>query len=310
MGELPPNRRHHLLISGPGRSGTTFLVQYLTALGLDTTLSRREENAFYDRNAKAGFEELPIAQSSWPYVVKTPWLHEFIDPLLKDDSLVVDAVIVPVRPLQVAAASRVILESRAIHEMHPWMAEHEQAWTQWGFTAGGCFMSLEPLDQARLIAVGFYELVEQLIRADVPIAFLAFPRFVEDPDYLFEKLGPLLPTVTVDRARAVHRSIADPTMLRVDGELQSISARQSAACPQVGIDGLERVALRRELGRVRQLLAEAEAATGKAEATCEELRYRLAATLASNSWKLTTPLRAVAKVWRRVIRRDDQARCR
>ena len=57
----------------------------------------------------------------------------------------------------------------------------EKAWESWGTTAGGTVYSLNPLDQARILAVQFQRLVQQLVEAEVPTTvFLAFPRLVED----------------------------------------------------------------------------------------------------------------------------------
>ena len=43
----------HLFIAGTGRAGTSFLVRYLTALGLDTRLTRHGEEG-WDEEAHAG----------------------------------------------------------------------------------------------------------------------------------------------------------------------------------------------------------------------------------------------------------------
>ncbi len=248
-------RRSHLLIAGTGRAGTSFLVRYLTALGLDTTLSRHGRTAFWDEDANAGLEDLPVTgdPASWPYVIKTPWLHQFVDNVLADGSIGIDAVIVPVRPLSEAAASRVILELRAIHAAQPWMADCQPPWNAWGCTAGGCLMPLEPLDQARLLAAGFYHLVERLVSEEVPLVLVAFPRLVRDPDYLFAKLAPFLGGVSADQAREAHARLADPSMLRVGDELRASAMGGAAPAPGAGSDlaTLNHVALRRELGRLR-----------------------------------------------------------
>ena len=211
MSDPPARPRNHLLISGTGRSGTSFLVRYLTGVGLDTTLARQGDGAAWDQHANAGLEELPVIDHQrWPYVVKTPWLHPLIDQLLADPQIHIDAVIIPVRPLLEVAASRVILELRAMHAANPWLADNDRPWSEGWATAGGCLMPLEPLDQARLMAVGFFQLVERLVHAEVPTVFLAFPRLAEDPDYLFAKLAALLPGIDAATARAVHARLADP----------------------------------------------------------------------------------------------------
>jgi hypothetical protein len=63
----------HLIIAGTGRAGTSFLVRYLTELGLDTTLARNGERAGWDAEANAGLENLLVWGEKLPYVVKSPW---------------------------------------------------------------------------------------------------------------------------------------------------------------------------------------------------------------------------------------------
>jgi uncharacterized coiled-coil protein SlyX len=270
-------RRNHLLIAGTGRAGTSFLVRYLTAVGLDTTLSRQGDAAFWDEDANAGLEELPVTgdPASWPYVIKTPWLHQFVDQLLADESVGVEAVIVPVRSLSEAAASRVVLELRAVHAAQPWMADCQPPWNTWGFTPGGCLMPLEPLDQARLLAVGFYHLIERLVSKEVPVVFVAFPRLVHDPEYLFAKLAPFLPGVSAEQAREAHARVADPSMPRVGGELRGTALRQDASAAGAGPDlaTLNHLALRRELTRLRAELGAAEERASEAAASATQSRH-------------------------------------
>jgi hypothetical protein len=270
-------RRNHLLIAGTGRAGTSFLVRYLTAVGLDTTLSRQGDAAFWDEDANAGLEELPVTgdPASWPYVIKTPWLHQFVDQLLADESVGVEAVIVPVRSLSEAAASRVVLELRAVHAAQPWMADCQPPWNTWSFTPGGCLMPLEPLDQARLLAVGFYHLIERLVSKEVPVVFVAFPRLVHDPEYLFAKLAPFLPGVSTEQAREAHARVADPSMPRVGGELRATALRQDASAAGAGPDlaTLNHLALRRELTRLRAELGAAEERASEAAASATQSRH-------------------------------------
>ena len=46
--------RSHIIITGTGRTGTTFLVQLLTNLGLETGFTRQNMALF--ENARAGLE--------------------------------------------------------------------------------------------------------------------------------------------------------------------------------------------------------------------------------------------------------------
>ncbi|HVB66639.1 MAG TPA: hypothetical protein VNE67_02135 [Acetobacteraceae bacterium] len=276
----PPRR--HLLIAGTGRAGTSFLVRYLTHLGLETHLSRTPAPE-WNHPANAGFEDLPLpgTPDTLPYVAKSPWLYEHIDALLRDNAFGIDAVIIPLRDLAEAAVSRIALERRAMHAATLWMADLDQPWETWGQTPGGVVFSLNPIDQGRLLAVAFHRLVQRLVRADIPVVFLDFPRLAQDAAYLFTRLRPYLPQdATEAAAGAVHATLAEAGKIRVGDELQAAapSPRAGAETPVAYPDsrGLDRIALARELQLLRPVLAEVETARQRAVTEAEALRAEVA----------------------------------
>jgi len=280
----------HIFIAGTGRSGTSFLVRYLTELGLDTHISRRGKDAHWDEGANAGFEDLAVSTSpeALPYVVKSPWLYQHIGELIESNAVRIRVVIIPVRDLVDAATSRSLVELRAIHQAAPWMATLNKTWEHWGHTPGGAVFSLNPLDQARLLAVGFHILIETLVRADIPILFLEFPRLVEDGAYLFNKLQPWLPRdIREEQGLAAHRRVADVKLIRVRHE-HSAEAKHAAAqgvgpSPMIAYDDhavLDQLAIRRELERLRSVEAQLKA---------------------SRSWRRMRPLRRLAAAIRAAI---------
>jgi hypothetical protein len=278
----------HLLIAGTGRTGTSFLVRYLTQLGLETQLSQAGEAATWYEGANAGFEDLPLPDSTdLPYVIKSPWTYQFIDELLAKPDVQLDAVILPMRDLTEAAASRCIIELQTMHGSMPRMNEFARTWEDFGHTAGGIIFSTNPIDQARLLAVGFHHLVDRLVKADIPIILLSFPRFAEDADYLHRKLAQALPpTVTQEQGRAAHAGTADLRKVRVGAEIGA------TATPAHGLtirgpdhEQLDRGALGRalrlvrgELAETRTQLANAETAARSARDEGDAARQDLAAT--------------------------------
>ena len=251
----------HLIIAGTGRAGTSFLVRYLTELGLDTTLARNGERAGWDSEANAGLENLLFSGADLPYVVKSPWIGEYIDQVLNEKQFKIDAFIVPVRDLVEAAASRVVLEQRAIHQHNPWMADQlDRTWETYGHTAGGLVYSLNPLDQARLLAVQFHQLVLKVAEAGIPLVFPVFPRIASDWDYLHKCLQPILPPeITEDLARATHGRVADAAKVRVTGEIGKEGSTNVIYRSEVksgphypSLTEIDNIALRREIGRLRQ----------------------------------------------------------
>jgi len=204
----------HLYIAGTGRAGTSFLVRYLTAIGMDTTLSRRGDQAGWAEDASAGLEEEPhkLFGSDVPYVVKSPWLYLVVDEVISNAKDRIDGLIVPIRDLSQVARSRVAVEARAIQRAAPWLNGLEKRWDVWGAAPGGGVYSLAEVDQARVLAVGFHILIERFVAADLPILFLHFPRIVHDHSYLFQKLQSFFPAnVTAESANDAFRQVVDVT---------------------------------------------------------------------------------------------------
>ena len=273
-GEWPPgsepqspakNQRRHLIIAGTGRAGTSLLVRYLTELGLDTTLARNGDMAEWDAEADAGLENVLISGNDLPYVIKSPWISEYVDQILSEKQFKIDAFIVPVRALVEAATSRVVLERRAIHQHNTLMAEEfNRTWETYGHTAGGLVYSLNPLDQARLLAVQFHQLVLKASEAGIPIVFPVFPRIATDWKYLHTCLRPILPfEITEDAACAAHAKVADAAKVRITGEIikdtpsNVIYERELKPGPQYpSPTEVDNIALRREISRLRKELIE------------------------------------------------------
>ncbi len=266
-------RRHLLFITGTGRAGTSFLVRFSAAMGLDTHLQRQVQPG-WSEEANAGLEDMPLATTAGelPYVVKTAWLGEFVDDLLANKDIHIDGVIIPMRDLAEAASSRVIQELQARHRAHPWQASSSRTSETWGLTPGGVVFSLNPVDQGRLLAVWLHQLVHRLERADVPIVFLDFPRLAQDPDYLFRKLRSFLPAdATVEQARAAHLQVADPLKIRVGEELRRASAPAPvhAAVEYPDLEALDRIALAREVARLTAALERARATPAAPESSAD-----------------------------------------
>jgi hypothetical protein len=88
---------------------------------------------------------------------------------------------------------------------------------------------------------------------------------VEDADYLLGKLRPLIPaSITLEQARRSHGRTADASLARVGRELHRAGERKPApgdsALSMPSLLELDNIALRRELVRLRDELAETEAA--------------------------------------------------
>jgi hypothetical protein len=182
-----------IVITGTGRAGTTLLVQVLTDLGLDTGFA---PDAPVDAGVNAGLEtgiEAPDA----PRVVKNPNLSRRLGELLDANKVAIEHVIIPIRDLDVAAASRVRNTAYGA-DLH---------------TFGGLFGTARATHQREALALVFYELMFTIARYDLPHTLLLFPRFAQDWRYTHEKLGFLAPDVPAARWEEVLARRASPELI-------------------------------------------------------------------------------------------------
>ena len=187
-----------MIISGTGRAGTTFLVQMFTALGFDTGFN--DVTATVDATSNAGMEH-DLRDPEAPYIVKAPWICDYLDAVLTRGDIVVDRAFVPMRDLFAAAESRREISRRS------------EPMTLPDVTSGGLWHTDVPDEQERILTDRLYQLIYALARHDVPTTLLYFPRLVQDADYLYAKLASVLGDVSIDRFRAVFRDVARPELV-------------------------------------------------------------------------------------------------
>ncbi len=79
------------------------LVQLLTELGLDTGFENPHKQIYPQANA--GMEK-DLRDPDAPYIVKSPWICNYISDIFSDGDIVIDHAIIPIRDLFSAAESR------------------------------------------------------------------------------------------------------------------------------------------------------------------------------------------------------------
>ena len=70
--------------------------------------------------------------------------------------------------------------------------------------------SFEPGDQEAVLAKNLYDLCLILIERKIPFSFIVFPRFAEDPVYLYQHLGLLLTGVSFATFRTAFDRVRRP----------------------------------------------------------------------------------------------------
>ena len=154
-----------IVITGTGRCGTSFLMHLFSELGLNTGFSIEECEQHLSRsNCDGGIEhsvESEIFDRS--DIVKNPdWLYN--PSRLEFD---IDRIIVPVRQLDKVAVSR------------------SQNTNYGGFLNGVKNVN----DQMNMDSRAFYHFIDYIIKADIELILIDFPRIVNDSEYLFDKIG-------------------------------------------------------------------------------------------------------------------------
>ena len=182
-----------VVIAGTGRAGTTLLVQVLTDLGLETGFA---PDAPIDERVNAGLERA-ADDPAGPRIVKSPELSRGLAAIVEAGVVSIDHVIIPIRDLDVAAASRV-RNTRYGADLRTW---------------GGLFGTNRATHQREALAVVLAELLETIARFDLEHTLLLFPRFALDADYTHRKLAFLAPDIDVEMWRAALRNRVDPALI-------------------------------------------------------------------------------------------------
>ncbi len=224
---------HKIIITGTGRAGTTFLVQLLTELGLDTGYRPGSWGRDYFEHSSAGLERDILAEDS-PYIVKNPNFCETLPALLATGSLVIDHVLVPVRDLDEASRSRVRVGGSD------------------SAVPGGLVGTSEPAAQKGILAERFHRLMYVLAEHDIAHSLLHFPRIALDADYAWTRLHFLAPGIERTAFLAAFGKVSRPDLIHRYGP--ALSGRDGEAAERF-MRAERRKRMRRRAKRVAAAVA-------------------------------------------------------
>ena len=168
-----------VIITGPGRAGTSFLVQLLTRLGEDTGFEPGREP--FSDELRAGCEQRIIVDltdgevtreriAAAPRVLKSPDWSFALKGLVRAGWIDVAHVIIPFREFEASAASRLSVGL-------DWMCVQTDD------------AAAKLADQANIHGLAFGRALEACLICGLPYTVLMFPRLVEDAGYLFDGLS-------------------------------------------------------------------------------------------------------------------------
>lgn len=170
-----------IIITGPGRAGTSFLMQLLTRLDINTGFEPYNEPfntdwragcewvINYDLNEQTS-DELHQRFEDAPKVLKACEWTLFLKGLLKLGVIEVDHIIMPVRDLYKAAQSR-------LDAGLDWMVQSDLEDED------------RTIDQMYINAMALGLGVEVCMLYEIPCTMMLFPRLVECEEYCYYKLS-------------------------------------------------------------------------------------------------------------------------
>lgn len=198
-----------IIITGTGRAGTTFLVQLLTELGLDTGYTPETWHKDYFEHCHAGLEH-EIEDPESPTIVKSPELSGRLPEILARGTVEISHALIPIRDLDAATRSRVRIGGD-------------------GRTPGGLRDTRDPVRQKCLLAENFHVLLHTLTSYELPHTLLHFPRFATDVDYAFKKLSFLAPDVSAETFAAAFHRASRPELIHEFNSSTRVPAPDSGA---------------------------------------------------------------------------------
>lgn len=181
----------HIIITGTGRAGTTFLVQLYTILGFDTGFSNIKES--YHNNCNAGMEINPFRISNLPHIIKNPVLCDRLDEFIEKGNKV-DRVIIPIRNIDDAVKSRIKVQSNYVNNVK-----------------GGLWCANNYDEQKAVLLEKFYKLMFSINKYNIKHTFILFPKMINDPNYLYKKLFNKI--IRIDTFKKNFYKIANPKLV-------------------------------------------------------------------------------------------------
>ena len=212
--------RKHIIISGTGRSGTTFLVELLTHLGLDTGFAVDELEWRKNNGARAGLEN-DIRQDDCPYVVKNPAFCEYAEEILRNKDINVEQVIVPIRDLNAAADSRRFVTETQRNTLSRYKQLRQKIKKR--EFPGGLWRTGSDKNgsQEKVLLKLVYDLMLAISDSPVEVTFIRYPRIVKDDLYLYEKLRPILGSIPYESFATKFNQVARTELVHCFNEKDS-----------------------------------------------------------------------------------------
>ena len=260
-----------IAIAGPGRSGTSILVELFGAWGFSVPTDE------WFRAVEAGLESR-LGSGSPFEVDKDPWAYEYISGI---DLSEYDFVLIPLRNRLEATTSRSTQQRFAAATS---VSDDRWKWRTGGTVPGGAVVKQSREAISESVSEGLWDILHGLVSAGVRPIFLDFPRFVEDFEYLWGEIGQIVgKKIGKKEAKILWTDLVNPDKVR-------FRENSNAERPTVSQDELEKLV---DLLRVE--LRKAVSERDQAVSDRDQARNNLAQITQTRSWRWTRGFRALRK---------------
>lgn len=214
--EQEEDDRGKVIVTGTGRSGTSFLMQILTACHLPTGY----DNPFTDwymRNLGGMDRNLhtkmtPDEVAELPKIVKDPRACRRLESLVEGGVIYPEHVIICIRDVE--ASARSFVSAKNI-----WIADDPDDPDSFRLgSADKCDVDEQQVKQWLERVLG--RLFVTLATHEIPYTTVAFPRMIHDADYLYDKLSEvpgMMSAINRDGFVKVHGRFANPRHVHFGG---------------------------------------------------------------------------------------------
>ena len=162
-----------ILITGTGRCGTTFLIKLFSFLNFDTGYNNINYKNYISKNCNSGMEK--VYNENF-YVLKNPNFIKNIQYILKDKTVNIKKVIIPIRDYESSANSRV---------------QNKQL-------PGGLWCATDKQSQILFYKQIMSDYIYFMTKYNIDTIFIDFDKMINDKEYLFNKLKIILDEKNID----------------------------------------------------------------------------------------------------------------
>ena len=162
-----------ILITGTGRCGTTFLIKLFSFLDFNTGYTRDNYKTFISSNCNSGMER---SYNENYYILKNPNIMRNIHEILKDKSVIIKTIIIPIRDLKMSAISRV--KHKNLH--------------------GGLLCATNEISQIQYYKDILTHYLYFMTKYDINTIFIDFDKMINDKTYLFNKIKSIIYEKNID----------------------------------------------------------------------------------------------------------------